>query len=143
MNNASVNSKKQAIISTMGGSKIEIRILVGLIPTIMRVLTCYFDKINETEDRIGDSSPKQKFIANHTTDANKGRKTGQKPLENIFGFSEAFWKIVNRLGFYRTFKTPHLQHYIYTTLNKDYTVIINSLYLFVSTLIPDAETSNI
>ena len=111
---------------------------VGPISTIMRVLTSkdgdlisYFDK--------NDDTLKGMLINNHD-EPNKGKIVGQLPLEHIFGFCKTFKKITKGLGFQLTLKTADLQDILYTTIADDIDVTINSLYLFVPTLIPDAAT---
>ena len=49
-------------------------------------------------------------------------------------------KITKGIGFQLTLKTADLQNILYTTIGDDFKVMINSLYLFVPTLIPDAST---
>ena len=77
----------------------------------MRVLTSkdgdlvsFFDKINETQAGIVDSSLKKMLIYTHTVEADKGKIVGQIPLEHIFGFCKTFKKITNGLGFQQTLK---------------------------------------
>ena len=147
VNNAFAYCIKEATLSFTGGSEIEQNKYVGPISTIMRVLTnkdgdlmSYFDNINETQAGINNSSLKQILIDNHTVAANKGKIVGQLPLEHIFGFCKTFKKITKGLGFQLTLKTPDLQNILYTTILDDIDVTINSLHLFVPTLIPDAAT---
>ena len=113
-------------------------------------LMSYFDKIIETEAGIDNSSLKQIIIKNNTVvgtaaevgagEANKGKINGQLPLEYIFGFCKTFKKVTKGLGFQLTLKTADLQDILYTTNRDAINVTTNSLYLFVPTLIPDAET---
>ena len=112
---------------------------------MMRVLTSkdgdiisYFDKINEPD--VNNTTLKQRLINNHTVAANKGKLTGQLPLEHIFGFCKTFKKVTKNLGFHISFKTADLQDLLFTTIATDINVTINSLYLFVPTFIPDAQT---
>ena len=132
---------KHASISTTSGSEIEINKYPGPTSTMMRVLTSkdgdiisYFDKINEPN--INDTTLKQRLINNHTVAANKGKITGQLPLEHIFGFCKTFKKVTKGLGFHISFKTADLQDILFTTIATDINVTINSLYLFVPTFIP-------
>ena len=139
------NTFKHASISTTSGSEIEINKYVGPTSTMMRVLTSkdgdiisYFDKIDETQ--IDDTSLKRRLIENHTIAANNGKITGQLFLEHIFRFCKTFKKITKGLGFHISFKTADLQDILFTTIGTDIIVTINSLYLFVPTFIPDAQT---
>ena len=82
-----------ARISTSAGVEIEQNKYVGPIFTIMRLVTqkdgdlsTYFDKIDESENFINDSSLKQILINNHT-EADRGLFRGHLPLEYIFGFA--------------------------------------------------------
>ena len=145
INNAFAYCFKEATLALTGGSEIEQNKYVGPISTIMRVLTgkdgdlmSCFDKINE--EAIDDTSLKQILITNHAVEANKGKIVGQLPLEHIFGFCKTFKKITKGLGFQLTLKSADLQNILYTTIGDDINVTINSLYLFVPTLIPDAAT---
>ena len=79
------------------------------------------------------------MINNHDL-ANKGKIKGQLALEHIFGFCKSFKKITKNLGFHVTFRTADLQDIIFTSICDNINVIINSLYLFVPTLIPNTET---
>ena len=145
VNNAFAYCFKNASISTTSGSEIEINKYPGVISTIMRVLTSkdgdiisYFDKIDETQ--INNTSLKNRLINNHTVAANKGKITDQLPLEHIFGFCKTFKKVTKGLGFHISFKTADLQDLIFTTIATNINIEINSLYLFVPTFIPSAET---
>ena len=136
----------QATLSTTGGMDIEDIKYVGQVSTIMRLLTSkdadlssYFDKNGESV--IDNDNPlKQTLINNHAVEANKGRIKGHLALEHIFGFCKTFKKITKNLGFHLRFKMNNLQDIIFTTLANDITVTINSLYLFVPSLIPNSET---
>ena len=145
VNNAFAYTFKHASISTTSGGEIEINKYVGPTSTMMRVLTSkdgdiisYFDKINEPD--VNNTTLKQRLINNHTIAANKGKLTGQLPLEHIFGFCKTFKKVTKGLGFHISFKTADLQDILFTTIATDINVTINSLYLFVPTFIPDAQT---
>ena len=152
VNNAFAYCFREATLSLTGGSEIEQNKYVGPISTIMRVLTSkdgdlmsYFDNIDETAGGIADSSFKKILINNHNiagSEVNKGKIVGQLPLEHIFGFCKTFKKITKGLGFQLTLKTINLQDILYTTIGDAINVTINSLYLFVPTLIPDAATQS-
>ena len=88
---------KEAVISTTGGMEIENIKFMGLVSTIMRVLTSKdgdllsnFDKIDETPEGSNNTSLRHMLINNHTVEANRGKVKGQLPLEHIFGFCKTF-----------------------------------------------------
>ena len=108
-------------------------------------LLSQFDIINEGNgDADFDStSLKKMLIDNHNVvgqEVNKGKFKGQLPLEHIFGFCKSFKKITKNLGFHIIFRTADLQDIIFTSIANNINVTINSLYLFVPTLIPNTET---
>ena len=146
VNNAFAFCFKEAYITTTGGMDIEVNKYVGPISTIMRMLTSkdgdlssYFDKNGESV--LDNDNPLKKIlINNHAVEANKGKIKGQLALEHIFGFCKTFKKITKNLGFHLIFKMNDLQDIIFTTIADDITVTINSLYLFVPTLIPNTQT---
>ena len=138
---------KEAILSTTGGSNIEHNKYVGQVSSIMRALTStdgdllsQFDKIDETEAEIENTSLHHHLINNHDLAANKGKIKGVLPLKNFFGFCKAFKKITKQLGFNLTWKTTDLQYIIYTTIGDDFKVNFNKSFLFVPIFIPDAQT---
>ena len=55
-------------------------------------------------------------------------------------FVKLFKKITKQLGFYQTLKTADLQDIIYTTPGDNIKVNFDRLFLFVSKLLPDAQT---
>ena len=146
INNAFAFCFSQATISTTGGMAIEDIKYVGQVSTIMRLLTSkdsdlssYFDKGGESV--IDDNNPlKKMLISNHDEAANKGRIRGHLALEHIFGFCWTFKKITKNLGYHLKFKMNDLQDIVFTTIAKDITVTINSLYLYVPKLIPSTST---
>ena len=73
-------------------------------------------------------------------EVNKGKIRSQLALENFFRFCRSFTKITKNLGFHITFRTADLQDIILTSIGDNINVTINSLYLFVPTLIPNTET---
>ena len=79
------------------------------------------------------------LINNHDL-ADKGKIRGQLKLEDIFGFCRSFKKITKNLGFHIKLRTADLQDIIFTSIVDNINVTINSLYLYVPTLIPDTET---
>ena len=146
INNAFAYCFSQATLSTTGGMDLEDIKYVGQVSTNMRLLTskdgdlsCYFDKNAETV-LDNDNPLKQILINNHAVEANKGRIKGHLHLEHIFGFCKTFKKITKNLRFHLKFKMNNLQDIVFTTIANDINVTINSLYLFVPTLIPNTET---
>ena len=86
-------------IYTSAGTEIEQNKNLGSVSTIMRLLTqkdgdlsSYFEKIDETEAGINNSTLKQMLIDSHTNDENKGKIRANLPLEHIFGFCKTFKK---------------------------------------------------
>ena len=79
------------------------------------------------------------LIDNHT-DANKSKIKGYLYLEDIFGFCKTFKKVTKNLGFHLTFKTANLQDIIYTSMEDEINITINSLCLYIPNLIPSVET---
>ena len=94
-------------------------------------LSSYFDKIDETEAGIANSTLKQLRIDSHTNDDNKCKIRANLPLELLFGFCKTFKKITKGLGFELQLKTSNeKEKIIYTTLGgNDVNVTINSIYL--------------
>ena len=63
-------------------------------------LSSYFDKIDEREKGIHNSSLKFLLTNSHLNDDNKGKIKAQLPLEqHIFGFYRTFKKKTEGLGF--------------------------------------------
>ena len=146
INNAFAYCFTQATLSTTGGMDLEDIKYVGLVSTIMRLLTSkdsdlssYFDKKGES-DIDDNNSLKKMLINNHDVAANKGNIRGQLSLEHIFGFCKTFKKITKNLGFHLKFKMNDLQDIVFTTIADDINVTINSLYLYVPKLIPSTTT---
>ena len=104
-------------------------------------LSSYFGKIDESEAGITNSTLKHLLIDSHTNDDNKGKIRANLPLEHIVGFCKTFKKITKRLGYELQLKTSNeKQNILYTTLGgSDVNVTINSIYLFIPSLVPSAE----
>ena len=92
-------------LSTSSGVGIEQNKFIGAVSKIFRLFTqkdgdisTCFDKIDEIEAGIDDSSLKQIFINNHT-EANRDIIRVHLPLEYMFGFCKLFKKMTKRLGF--------------------------------------------
>ena len=113
-------------------------------------LLSQFGNINENDipllQRLVDlppqirSTPHQKMLLDSHNNANKGKIKGYFYLEDIFGFCETCKKVTKNLGFVLTFRTANLQDIIYTSMDDDIHVTINSLYLNITILIPSVET---
>ena len=148
---------KEARLSITLGSDNEYNKFCGQISTIMKVISnkdddllSQFGNINENDipilERLADlptqirSTPQQKMLIDNHTDANKGKRKGYLYLEDIFGFCKTFKKVTKNLGFHLTFKTANLQDIIYTSMEDEINVTINSLYLYIPNLIPSVET---
>ena len=97
-------------------------------------------------ERLADLPPQirptthQKMLIDNHTDPNKGKNKGYFYLEDIFGFCKTFKKVTKNLGSHVTFKSNDLQDVIYTSMDDDINVTINSLYLYIPSLIPSVET---
>ena len=148
---------KEARFSTPIGSDIEINKFYAQVSTIMRVISIedadllsQFDSINENKipilERLQDLPPEirdtshQKLLINNHTDANKGKMKGYLFLEDFFGFCKTFKKVTNNLGFLTTFRTNGSQNILYSSMADYLNVTINTLYLYVTNLIPSVET---
>ena len=147
VNNAFGYCFREANLSLTGGSDIKHNNYVGQVSTIMRALTSKdgglisgFDKIDESEAEIENTSLHHHLINNHELAANKGKSEGVITLENIFGFCKTFKKITKQLGFNLTLKTADFEDIIYTTLGDDNKVIFNKLFLFGPIFVLDAQT---
>ena len=138
---------EEARSTTTGGSDIEHNKYVGQVLTNMRALTSkdgdllsHFDKIDESEGEIENTSLHHHFIINPDLPANKGRIKGALPPEFFFGFCKTFKKITKQLGFHLTLKTADHQDIIYTTLCDNIILNFDKFFLFVPIFIPDAQT---
>ena len=157
LNNGYAFCFKEARLSNTLGSDIEHNKFCWQISTIMKLISnkdddllSQFGNINDNDipllERLADlplqirSTPHQKMIIDNHTDANKGKIKGYLYLEDIFGFCKTFKKVTKNLGFHLTFKTANLQDNIYTSMEDEINVTINSLYLYIPNLIPSVET---
>ena len=84
-------------------------------------------------------TPHQKMLIENHTDPNKGTIEGCLYLEDIFGFCKTFKKVFKFLGFILMFKTATLQDIIFTSMDDDINMTINSLLLYIPNLIPSVE----
>ena len=148
VNNGLAYNFQEGRISTSAGTEIEHNKNLGNVSTIMRLLThkdgdlsSYFDKIDEAEAGIANSTLKRLLIDSHTNDDNKGKIRVNLPLEHILGLCKTFEKITKGLGFELQLKTSsEKQNILYTTLGgNDVNVTINSIYLYIPSLVPSAE----
>ena len=135
---------------TSAGTEIEHNKNLGNVSTIMRSLTqkdgdisFYFDRINERVAGIDVSTLKNMLIDSHTNEDNKGKIGANLPLEHIFRICKTFKKITKGLGFELQLKTSNeKRNIIYTSLvfgKNDVNVTINSIYLYIPSLVPSAE----
>ena len=149
--------KEARLSTTIFGSDIEHNKFCGQLSTIMKVISnkdddllSQFGNINENDipllERLADlppqirDTPHQKMLIDNHLDANKGKMKGYLYLEDIFGFCKTFKKVTKNLGFHLMFKAANLQDIIYTSMEDEINVTINSLYLYVPNLIPSVET---
>ena len=157
VNNGYAFCFKEARISTTSGSDIEHNKSYGQVSTIMIMISnkdddllSQFGNIIENDipllERLADlppqtrSTPHQKMLIDNHLDTNKGKIRGYFYLEDIFGFCKTFKKVSKNLGFILILKTADLQDIIYTSMDDDIILTINSLYLYVPNLIPSVET---
>ena len=157
VNNGYAFCCKEARLCTTIGSDIEHNKFCGQVSTIMKVISnkdddllSQFGNINENDipllERLADlpvqirDTPNQKMLIDNHTDADKGKIKGYLYLEDIFGFCKTFKKVTKNLGFHVMFKTANLQDIIYTSMEDEINVTINSLYLYIPKLIPGVET---
>ena len=97
VNNGLAHNFQEGRLSTSAGTEIEHNKNLGIVSTIMRLLTqkdgdlsSYFDKVDETEAGITNSTLKHLFNDSHTNEDNKGKMRANLPLEHIFGFWKTF-----------------------------------------------------
>ena len=152
VNNGLAYIFQEGRLSTSAGTEIEHNKNLRNVSTIMRLLTqkdgdlsSYFDKIDETEAGSADSTLKKMLIDSHTNEDNKGKIRANHPLEHIFGFCKTFKKITKGLGFELQLKTSNeKQSILYTTLGgNDVNVTINSIYLYIPSLVLSVEQQQI
>ena len=81
------------------------------------------------------------LIDSHTNEDNKGKIRANLPLEYIFRFCKTLKKITKALGFELQLKTSNeKQNILYETLGgNDVNVTINSIYLYIPSLVTSAE----
>ena len=148
VNNGLAYFFQEGRLSSSAGTEIEHKKNLGNVSTILRLLTqkdgnlsSYFDEIDEREAGNGNSTLKQLLIHSHTNEDNKGKIRANLPLERIFGFCKTFKKMTKGLGFEIQLKTSNeKQNILYTTLGgNDVNVTINSIYLYIPSLVPSAE----
>ena len=97
---------KEARLSAKGGSDLEHNQYVGQISTIMRALTgedgdllSHFDKIDESEVEVENTSLHHHLINNHDVASNKRIIKRQLPSEHFFGSCKTLKKITKGSGF--------------------------------------------
>ena len=86
------------------------------------------------------SKPHQKLLIDNHTDPNKGKIKEYLYREVFFGFCRTFKKVTKNLGFHVTSQAIDLRDVIYTSMDDDINVTINSLYLYKPNSIPSVET---
>ena len=101
-------------------------------------LLSHFDEIDESEAEVENTSLHHHLFKNLTS--NKGKIKGVLPLEHFFGFCKTFENVTEPLGFHLTLITTDLPVIVYTTVGDNIKVNFNKLFLFVTILIPDAQT---
>ena len=86
-----------AILRATGGKKLEYKKYVGPVLTIMRLLAkkdedlkSYFDKVDEAQNGIKDSSLNQILFVDHLYSTNRGKVKGHLNLEVNFRFRKTF-----------------------------------------------------
>ena len=138
---------KEARLSATGSSGLDLVKHVGQVSIISRALTSkdgdllsQFDKTDESQDEIENTSSHHLLINNHNVSANKSKIKGQLVLELIFEFCWPFKKVTKQVGFHLTFKTADLRDIFYTTLGGDTKVIFGKTIFIVPIFIPDAQT---
>ena len=106
---------KEARLSAAGASVLEHNKNCGEVSTIPGALASkggdilsYFEKIDESQAGINNTSLKQLLVSEHGIVANEAKIKVHLPLENIFGFCPTFERISEQLGFNLTFKTIDL-----------------------------------
>ena len=108
-------------------------------------LSSYFEKIDEYEASLTNSTLKHMLIDSHFNDDNKGKRKAILPLEHFFGFCKTFKIKTKGLSFELQLKLSNeKRNIIYTTLGgNDLNVTINSIYLFTPSLVlsPDHQQS--
>ena len=139
-------------LSTSSGTEKEHNKHLGPVPTKKRLLkqkvgdlSSFFNTIDEREDGFTDSSLKHLLIDSHTNEDNKGKLKANLPLEHIFGFCKTFKKTTKGLGFELHLKTSAEKPIIiYTTLGgNDVIVTLNSIYLFIPSIVPSPEQQQV
>ena len=152
VNNGLAYILQEGWLSKSAGTEMEHNKNLGNVSAILRLLTqrdgdlsSCFDKIDETEAGINNSTIKQMIIDSHTNEDNKGKIGADLPLEHFFGFCKTFKKITKALRFELQLKTSNeIQNFIYTTLGGNSgNVTINSIYLYIPSLVTSAEQQQI
>ena len=152
VNNGLAYVFQEGRLSTSAATEIDYIKNLGNVSTVMRFLTqkdedlsYYFDKNDERDVGITNSTLKHMLIDSHINDDTKGKMRANLPLEHIFGFCKTFKKITKGLGFELQSKTSNeKQKILYTTLGgNDSNVAINSICLYIPRRVPSAEQQQI
>ena len=157
VNNGYAFCFKEGRLSTNIGSDIEHIKFCGQVSTIMKVISnkdddllSQFGKINENDTPLLQiltdsppqirSTPHRNMLIDIHIDANKDKIKAYLYFEDILGFCKTFKKVTKYLGFHLMFETANLQDILYTFIDNDINVTINSLYFYIPNLIPSVET---
>ena len=135
-------------LSTSSGTEIQNNKYLGRVSTLMTLLTQkdgdlspYFDESDETEGGFTSSLLKHMLIDTHSNENNRGKIITNLPVERIFGFCKTFKKISEGFGFQLQLETSNEKRKdIYTNPgDNDVIVTINSLYLYLPSLVRSSE----
>ena len=99
-----------------------------------------FDKIDESDGEIQNTSLHHHLNNNHDLASKKGKNNRKLPLEHLFGFCWTFEKLSEQLAIRLPFETSDLQDIFYTTLADEIKVTFDKLFFYVPIVIPDAQT---
>ena len=152
VNNGLAYIFQEGRLSTSAGTEMERNKNLGNVLTIMRLktqkdgdLSSYFNKIDEREAGVAKFTLKQLLNDSHANEDNNGKTRAKLPLEHIFGSCKTFKKITKGLGFELQLKTSNeKQKVTYATLGgNDVNMTINSIYLYIPSLVTSAEQQQI
>ena len=85
-----------------------------------------FERLAELPHQIRPTLHQKMLIDNHT-DGSKSKTKEYLKLEDNFGFCKSLKKLTKILGFHMMLKTNDLQDIIYTSMDDDKNVTINSV----------------
>ena len=100
-------------------TRLRIHKLPGHVSAIMRALTStdgdllsHFDNVNDSE--ISNNSLNFILIDNHDQTVNRGKNTGQLPLEDTFGFCRTFKKFTKKISVFNSRSKQMIYKKLYT-----------------------------